>query len=305
MQLFGPFTDLRRWFRGRPIWLVVLAAPLYLLVFIAWLISLPLALYLLLLHWLLGPLLGPLIAPISRSRAVRWLSTKRVEDLLMDIVERISPLDWDVTQASDLLERIRTFRRILLAFIVGQWAILVVLGLLMGASLLCSLPDLIYFGVIPGVGALVIAAVLSAVGLSYYRRLCQCWRKFDMPTCGRCGYIRKDRRTVCCPECGSAELTVRPGCMPAFYMLWEPLLNKGTAGTPFLLLCAAFYVDRMVLNVHLAAGPHGWVVLVITASVAGLILWVLWFFTFRWKKVYLRGRDDDRTWCAERGNTRR
>jgi len=283
MRLWQPLTELRDRLRRYPAWVLVLAAPLYLVVFIGCLMSLPLLLPL----WLLDPLLGPLVKPIVGSRAVRWMSTVRLEDFPVHLAELAGLFRWEMTGAADLLQRIRASRRILLVLIGGQWAALLATGFITGASLIWSIPDISRLVLIACAAGLVVAPIFSVSGLSYYHRLYKSWQTLDTALCGQCGYIREHLRSPQCPECGTTEPAVAPWHVPKCRDLWAPLINKGTAGMPISLLCGAFLFDRVVLNPWLAPEPHGWAILVITASLATMVLWVLWVFRYRWKNAYL------------------
>jgi len=279
--------------------MLVLAAPLYPLVFFGCLICLPL----LLPNRILGQLLGPLLAPIGRSRAVQWLSTKKVEDFPVYVAELTGLFHWDVTRAADLLQRIRMVRRILLLIIGGQWTALLATGVVVGVSLVWLLPDLIGLAVVACGAILVVSTVFSVSGLSYYHGLYKSWQALETTLCGQCGYIREHVQSVRCPECGTAELAVPPGHAPRCRDVWSPLVNKWTAGMPLSLICSMFLFDRLVLNLCLNAKTHGWVVLMMTGSVAGLILWVLWVFWFRWKRAWSRSPGDERGACVESEGT--
>ncbi len=285
MRLWQPLTELRERLRQYPAWVLVLAAPLYVVVFFGCLISLPL----LLLRWVLSPLLGPPVAPIVRSRAVRWMSTKRVEDFPVYLAELAGLFRWEMTGAADLLQRIRASRRILLVLIGGQRAALLATGFIIGASLVWSIPDVAGPVLMACAAGLVAAAILSLFGLGYYHRLYESWQTLDTALCGQCGYIREHLESPRCPECGTAEPPVWPGYAPPCRYVWSPLINKGTAGMPLSLFCSTFFFDRVVLHPCFDRVSQGWAILVITVSAAGMVLWVLRVFRYRWKEMYVDG----------------
>ncbi len=300
MRLLEPLAELRDRLRGYPRWVLVLAAPLYPLVFFGCLICLPL----LLPNWILGPLLGPLVAPIGRSCAVQWLSTKKVEDFPVYVAELAGLFHWDVARAADLLQRIRVVRRILLLIIGGQWVALLATGVIVGVSFaLREPPDLVGLAVIACGAILVVSTVFSASGLSYYHGLYKSWQTLQTALCGQCGYIREHVQSLRCPECGTGEPAVPPGRAPRCRDVWSPLVNKWTTGLPLSLLCCMFLFDRLVLDACLSAKTHGWVVLMMTGSAAGVILWVLWVFWFRWKRAWSRSPGDKRGACVESDGT--
>ncbi len=217
MRLWQPLTELRERLRACPIWVLVLAAPLYLVVFIGCLISLPLLLPL----WLLDPLLGPFVEPIVRSRAVEWMATKRIEDFPVQVAAWAGLFNWDVTRAGDLLQRVRSFRRVLLVFIIGQWAMLVAVGSLRGLSLLWPLPDLAYLAAIPCAVVLVLAAILSTIGLSYYHRLYQCCMT---STCPRVADAATSAKIGSPPGAPSVEVLSRRSCQ----VVCQHAMNSGS-----------------------------------------------------------------------------
>lgn len=288
MRLWQPLTELRdRLRRQYPAWVLVLAAPLYPMLA---LVCLP-HLFLLLLNWVLGPLVRPLADLLLRSRVVKWLATKRLEDFPAYVADLAGLFRWDATQAADLLQRIRGLRRILLALIVGEWAVLLAGGLIVGVSLIGSVAGAIHIAVLACFVVLAPCAILSALVLSHYHRLYDSWQSLGIALCGRCGYIREHLESPRCPECGTVEPPVLPGYAPPCRYVWSPLINAAAAGSPFMLFYSACLFDRFVLNPWLARGPHGWAILVMTASLATTVLWVLWVFRCRWKNAYLQRGD--------------
>jgi hypothetical protein len=252
-----------------------MSAPFYLLVAFACVLVLPL----LIPARLLGQLVHPLVAPVARSRVVSWLSSHSVGDLLGQLVGPLSGGDWEVTQAGELLARMRIVRWIVAVSVIIQWCVAIAIGIFSGAIIAGIMPafafDLPFYLIVHVM--LVVLVLLSLPTLllhRYYKNLGRCWREFGLSLCGQCGYIRDYIPEGRCPECGTHEPAVRPGRLPASCFRWQVFVNDLTTHWPLgLVVTAACAV--VILGGLIGLRAVGIVVLLVTASIGALLVRVV------------------------------
>jgi hypothetical protein len=253
------------WWRGAktyPLPVAILAVPLWLLFALLFVLMWPVR--------LVGWLLNPIVEWFRESRFWKWLRS-------IEIPDPIELYKWDATEAYDLMVRIRKVRRVVLVLLGLEYTGAIVLGTSAGIGGLIGTGTWLQPLILSSLIIVVALGLPSMFVSSYYERLVACWTAFKFTLCPVCAYIRDHSESGRCPDCGLMAPPLAPGEMPPVWNTWSGLMSPRSAGLPIALIGTVPYVCAILGGwVGLGARWQGVLVLVLTASLVGLVCCALW-----------------------------
>lgn len=174
-----------------------------------------------------------------RSPARAWCAARVnraggfIEPFVARVVGRVRPRNWRSIESVALMARTQHARSFLAVTVVCEWTAFA--GLISLLGLLTATGRSWQVGAVDACGAILCGLALAGLALhAWCGNLMSAWRGLEVYICEQCGSLRNFSPALACPMCGTTQMPVLPGKVPARWARHELLLQPLSISGPAL-----------------------------------------------------------------------